>query len=124
MFFLIRCAFWLTIVFHAMTWPREPAGSLEDQMTKAVTGVAGDIATAAVTMASAKLEASCAKAPSACLASAARLPQIVATGQGQTGQGQPGEAASEVLPPKRPLRLAEGYSNRSISAHKALLQRN
>ncbi len=121
MFFLIRCTFWLTIVFHAMTWPSEPsgqAGGIQDQMVKAATGLAGDLATSAATMAAAKLEAGCAKAPSACLTVAARLPQIVATETAQSARNV------DVVPPKRPMKLAEGESSRPASGHKAPVQHN
>jgi hypothetical protein len=123
MFFLIRCTFWLTIVFHAMPWPQqapsaEGAGGLQDQMFKAAAGVAGDLAASAGTMLKAKLEEGCVKAPADCLASAARLPQIVATGQAQLGQ------ALEVVPPKRPVRLAEAEASRLTSVHKAPVQHN
>jgi len=121
MFFLIRCVFWLTIVFHAMTWPQETpsaqaaGGSLQDGMIKAAAGVAGDLAAAAGSIVKAKLEEGCLKVPADCVAAAAKLPQIVATTQAP---------AVEVLPPKRPLRLAEGESSRSVTMHKASVQHN
>jgi hypothetical protein len=123
MFFLIRCVFWLTIVFHAMSWPQETpsaqaGGSLQDGMIKAATGMAGDLATAAGSIVKAKLEEGCLKVPSDCVAAAAKLPQIVATAQA------PAAPAVEVIPPKRPLQLAESESGRPVTTHKASVQHN
>lgn len=160
MFFLIRCVFWLTIVFHAMSWPQETpsaqaGGNLQDGMIKAATGVAGDLASAAGTLdrlhdfqskimkaidsgsserdvagekplrsfshpapLKAKLEEGCLKVPADCVAAAAPLPQIVATAQA------PARQAGDVVPPRRPLRLAESESGRPVTTHKALVQHN
>jgi hypothetical protein len=119
MFFLLRCIFWLTIVFHAMNWPQEKptvqgaAASVQDQMFKTAASMAGDLAASAGTMAVAKLEEGCVKRLADCVASAARLPQIVATAP-----------AVDVVPPKRPVRLAESESGRLASVHKPATQHN
>jgi hypothetical protein len=120
MFFLIRCTFWLSIVYYEMPWPPQTAQAigLQDQVVKAATGVAADLASAAVTMAAAKLEERCVKAPADCLASGARLPQIVAMEPARKGQ------VLEVLPPKRPLRLAEDEANGPASTRKVSAQHN
>jgi hypothetical protein len=135
MFFLIRCVFWLTIVFHAMTWPPEtwppevwPQGissqgtwpaeiwpsaqarNTQGAVIKMAADAAGNLSKAAGTALAAKLEGGCSKAPAECLALAAQLPQIVAI-------NQPAQAI-DVLPPKRPVHLAE-----SETAH-ALVTRN
>jgi hypothetical protein len=116
MFFFIRCAFWLTIVFHAMTWttPASQDGNVRQDVLQMASEAAGTLATAAGTAVTAKLEESCAKAPAGCLALAARLPQIVAT----TAQ----VPTSHVGVPKWPLRLAELDAEWPALTHKPVLQ--
>ncbi len=117
MFFLIRCAFWLTIVFYAMPWPQTasaPDAGQQNPALKIATGLARDLASAAGAAVRTKLEEECLKAPDECLAAAARLPQIVATA---------GEAV-RVIPPKRPLKLAESGEGRAAAVHKAVPQRD
>jgi hypothetical protein len=117
MFFLLRCAFWLTIVFHAMSWPQmsQDAGP-QTGVLKLASDAAGTLAAAAGTAVTAKLENECLKAPSDCAALAARLPQIVA----MTTQAQP----ARISVPKWPLRLAESELEWPATGHKPLLLRN
>jgi len=113
MFFLIRCAFWLTIVFYAMPWPQiglPPDAGQQDPALRIAAGLARNLTSAAGTAVKAKLDEECGKAPDVCLAATARLPQIVATA----------DEAVNVIPPKRPFRLAESGEGR---AHKTLQQR-
>lgn len=130
MFFLIRCAFWLTIVFHAMTWPpgswpaefwspapSAQAGVTQDGVMKMASDAAGTLASAAGTRVAAKLEEGCLRAPAECLALAGRLPQIVAINQ--TGR----DISSAVLP-KRPAHLADSETGNASTAHKALAPHN
>ncbi len=121
MFFLIRCVFWLTIVFHAMSWPQETpsmeaGGSLQDGMVKAAADMAGNLASAAGTIVKAKLEEGCLKVPADCVAAAAKLRQYAAAAQAPQ--------TVEVIPPKRPFRLADGESGRQVTTHKAPVQHN
>jgi hypothetical protein len=157
MFFLIRCVFWLTIVFHAMSWPPEswteswppetlsiPAWSLIQPPRTADTrsgmkmasDAAANLTAAAGTAVAAKLEQGCLNAPAECLALAARLPQIVATSQSnqqianQPPASHPGASQAiasrtiDVLPPKRPIHLAESDEPGSSLARKLPIQHN
>ncbi len=111
MFFLMRCVFWLAIVFHAMDWPQGqslqeailPAGAL-----KAAASAAGDLASATAITVESKLEEACRLAPEDCLTYAARL---VATPR------------LDVMPPKRPVRLAESDAARTPAGRKAAAER-
>jgi hypothetical protein len=109
MFFLIRCTFWLSIVFYSMPWPQSPA--LQDGLFPAArniaAGMAGDLAAAAGTAAKAKLEEACIKFPADCIAAAARMPQFVAIAP-----------APEAIGAKGTLPLADSGSARAVSARK------
>lgn len=115
MLFLIRCTFWLSIVFYSMPWPQQSqtgqGAGLRTQVMTAAAGLAGDLAAGGGSMVQAKLEESCAKAD--CRASAVKLLQMVAS-----------EAAPEPTPPKRPGRLAESETGRQPVLHKSATQRN
>jgi hypothetical protein len=144
MFFLIRCVFWLTIVFHAMSWPPETWSvaawshpqpqqntSSQDSALKVASDAAANLTAEAGTAFAAKLEEGCLKAPAECLAIAARLPQIVAiTQSGQAVAVQPNASQAiashtiNVLPPKRPTHLAENDERRPSQAHKGPVQDN
>jgi hypothetical protein len=131
MFFLIRCAFWLTIVFHAMSWPSgtwpettwpseiwpsAQAGNSQDALRKMASDTAGNLSKAAGAAVMAKLEEGCSKAPAECLALAAQLPQIVAI-------NQPAQVI-DALPPKRPVHLAETETAHAPVTHKSSALRN
>jgi len=147
MFFLIRCVFWLTIVFHAMTWPPEtwppetwsipawsltrplPAASPQSAVMKMASDTAANLSEGAGTAVAAKLEEGCLKAPAECLAIAARLPQIVATTQStkpmisQMAANQAiANQAIDILPPKRPAHLVESDDSAPSSARKLPIQ--
>ncbi len=110
MFFLIRCVFWLSVVFHAMSWPQDqsPQEALQSGALKAAASFAGQVAAAAGQTVEAKLEEGCLKAPEECLTYMARLPQMATVPK------------PDVLPPKRPARLDEGEAGRMPAGHKAL----
>jgi len=140
MFFLIRCAFWLTIVFHAMTWPEGtrsaipfaplnwPAQTAPTDVQPTPTRVspaatsklaldgASGVASVAGRAVAAKLEQECFKAPADCLALAAQLPRIGTVNRAQD--------IPSALPPKRPWHLAQSEAAHPAAASKALSQHN
>ncbi len=112
MFFLIRCTFWLSIVFYSMPWPQSPdtPDGVFPAARKIAAGMAGDLAAAAGTAVKAKLEEACVKFPAECLAAAARAPQGAAIPPG----------ADAIIATKPALRLAESDSARAPAAHKSV----
>ncbi|WP_036260548.1 hypothetical protein [Methylocapsa aurea] len=74
MLFLIRSAFWLTIVFASMSWPDD----VPQQISSAATNLpkTQEILTRTLVNARAGIGKACFEAPAACLEAAARLSQI------------------------------------------------
>lgn len=69
MFFLLRCAFWLTIVYAAIFWPKDfdPKGAAE------ILPKTRQLAGAALEQAGAGIARACVSAPAACLEAAGNL---------------------------------------------------
>ena len=106
MFFLVRCAFWLSIVFSSMAWTpvsRAVDAAQPHALREAV--VQGGLALAGVAKDAAIDEAKawCVNSPRQCLADAGQLTALVAANQ-EEDVSEP--AADEVypLPPANPRR--------------------
>jgi hypothetical protein len=74
MWFLIRCAFWLTIVFTSIDWPQDAGPKLS--MSAAIWSAAREFMGKSLEQARAQGEKACANAPVACLEAAARISQV------------------------------------------------
>jgi len=87
MLFLIRCAFWLTIVFASMPWPEDiPPPAIA---TSKGAPMAGDILREARDQAWIKFGSACVSAPIACWRTAMQLRDIAAESKGKAApQGQ------------------------------------
>jgi len=118
MFFLIRCVFWLWVVFSTIFAQPTAAPHRPDAARPAVASEAvGEIAQAWLGAAATRVADHCAAAPSACLAIANRLSKL-AIRQELSDPAQPGPEAAPAhlkpmprfaavpLPPRRPERFA------------------
>jgi hypothetical protein len=83
-------------------------------MLKMASDAASNFASIAGSTVATKLEQECAKAPADCLALATQLPQIVAT--------IPAADVPDILPPKRPMRLADSNVANPAAKHRELPQ--
>jgi hypothetical protein len=117
MFFLLRCVFWLGLVFYAMDWPGGPSAGT---VTGALGEVAASAASAAVAGAAPAVRDLCLSRPTGCLAlatAAAPKPFLPPAGAETTAESsRPATAAqapapfapslSPPLPPRRPHGLS------------------
>ncbi|GAC1330705.1 MAG: hypothetical protein NVSMB26_08370 [Beijerinckiaceae bacterium] len=91
MFFLIRCTFWLTIVFTSMPWPWDRQLQSQNLLTEATASVIRSAAGRAVGLSGAQ----CLAAPQLCVEAARHLQVLSdsaappASGQGSHGQPDP-----------------------------------
>ena len=76
--FLLRCCFWLAIVFASLFRSGLLAGSSEAQRLPELQTLAREAAQNVIRDGAAKVESACLKAPANCLQGAAMLQQIVA----------------------------------------------
>ena len=108
MFFLIRCVFWLSIVFSSMTWAVGASQPKPQAFRDAV--VSGGLAAvgAATAVVEDEAKAWCVKSPGQCLDDAARLTALVSANQNEdTGEASRIEPARpsdrrDPVPPSRP----------------------
>jgi hypothetical protein len=77
MFFLIRCAFWLTIVYAVMFWPKD----FDPKSAAEIFPKARHLADDAVGHARDEIVKSCVSAPAACLGAAGYLNLPAAVGK-------------------------------------------
>lgn len=109
MFFLIRCVFWLWVVFSTIfsqTTPDSPASRAPEASRRAIAAQPlGQTAQAWLGTAANQVASRCAAAPATCLAIASRLSQL-ATSQERATTDLPRLAtphdAAVPLPPRRP----------------------
>ncbi len=106
MFFLVRCAFWLSIVFTSMAWTSDPRAlkvaqphALRDAVLQGGLALAGAAKDAAIH----KAEAWCVNSPRQCLADAGQLTALVAANQAED-LGEPVAGEVYPLPPTDPRR--------------------
>jgi hypothetical protein len=94
MFFLIRCAFWLGLVFSALPWDGE-------DVRADLTGGAAKVSAAVVE----KAQSLCLQDPAACAQHAARIGKALGTGVSQNsllpGDLAPAWKSGIPLPPRR-----------------------
>jgi hypothetical protein len=81
MWFLLRCVFWLSIVFASIFWSKGPAVWTRGKVTHEVQGILGQTRG----MARAEAEKTCLRSPAACLEAVAHLNRLAA-GRGLGGE--------------------------------------
>jgi hypothetical protein len=114
MWFLIRCAFWLSIVFTLLPWPE--GSGFGSSPPAAIWSRTRDAIGEAIVKARAASEKICTDSPLECLKAAARLDQYATTDQRAEGAPAAGSAAKRSSAPGGDVKAPQAAQPKTASA--------